>query len=142
MDSAELKERWLAEERSAQIHGWDFSRLDGRMTTGDDDLPWSFLERIAHYIKPTDRILDIDTGGGEFLLSLGHTHELTSATEGYPPNVELCRQTLTPLGIDFHEVTDYSHMPFADGSFDLIINRQSSFASYEPCLLIMRWPRS
>ena len=48
MNTTELKEKWLAEELSAQIHGWDFSYLDGRMETGDDDLPWSFPERIAH----------------------------------------------------------------------------------------------
>ena len=35
------------------------------------------------------RLLDMDTGGGEFLLSLGHPFERTAATEGYPPNVEL-----------------------------------------------------
>ena len=131
MNAAELKEHWLAEERSAQIHGWDFSRLDGRMISGDDDLPWSFPERIAHYRKDSFRLLDIDTGGGEFLLALGHPHELTSATEGYPPNVELCRQTLTALGIDFREVTDYANMPFADESFDLIINRHGSFDAGE-----------
>ena len=131
MNTTELKEKWLAEELSAQIHGWDFSYLDGRMETGDDDLPWSFPERIAHYKKDSFRILDIDTGGGEFLLSLGHSHSLTSATEGYPPNAGLCRSRLVPLGIDFHEVTDYAHMPFEDESFDLIINRHGSFDAGE-----------
>lgn len=38
MNTTELKEKRLAEELSAQIHGWDFSYLDGRMETGDDDL--------------------------------------------------------------------------------------------------------
>ncbi|MDO4863635.1 MAG: class I SAM-dependent methyltransferase [Ruminococcus sp.] len=136
MDTTKLIKSWLEEERSAQIHGWDFSHLDGRMISGDDDLPWSFPERIARYIKPTDRILDIDTGGGEFLLSLGHSPVLTSATESYPPNVELCRQTLTPLGIDFREVTDYAAMPFADGSFDLIINRHGSYDADELCRIL------
>ena len=131
MNISELKEYWLKEELSAKIHGWDFSRLDGRMFTGDDDLPWSFPERIAHYKKDSYRILDIDTGGGEFLLSLGHSHELTSATEGYPPNAELCRNKLVPLGIDFHEVTDYGNMPFEDESFDLVINRHGSYDASE-----------
>ena len=44
------------------------------------------------------KLLDFDTGGGEFLLSLGHPCENTAATEGYPPNVELCRETILPFG--------------------------------------------
>ena len=127
MNIQELKEYWLKEELSAHINGWDFSHIDARFSSEEDELPWSFPERIAHYKKDTDRILDIDTGGGEFLLSLGHPYELTSATEGYPPNAELCRKKLVPLGIDIHEVTDYGNMPFLDEYFDLIINRHGSY---------------
>lgn len=52
------------------------------------------------------QLLDYDTGGGEFLLSLGHPYRNTAATEGYPPNVELCRQVLLPLGVDFRPCDD------------------------------------
>lgn len=131
MNIQELKEYWLKEELSAHINGWDFSHIDTRFSSEEEQLPWSFPERIAHFKKDTCRILDIDTGGGEFLLSLGHPCELTSATEGYPPNVELCRKKLAPLGIDFHEVTDYGNMPFPDEYFDLIINRHGSYDANE-----------
>ena len=131
MNINELKEYWLKEELSAHINGWDFSHIDERFTSREDELPWSYPDRIAFYKKDTDRILDIDTGGGEFLLSLRHPHKLTSATEGYPPNVELCRKKLLPLGIDFHEVTDYGNMPFADESFDMVIDRHGSYDADE-----------
>lgn len=124
------KEIWKAEEEAAHIHGWDFSHLEGRYTE-ETDLPWDFRAVIGEYLRPDHRLLDMDTGGGEFLLSLGHPHELTSATEGYPPNAALCRETLSPLGIDFHEADCLEPLPFADGSFDLVTNRHGSFVPEE-----------
>ncbi len=127
MNINELKEKWLAEEAIAHIKGWDFSHIEGKFTSGEDDMPWDYKTVIKKYLKPTDKILDMDTGGGEFLLSLGHPYSLTSATEGYAPNVALCRETLTPLGIDFREMENESQMPFEDASFDIVLNRHGSY---------------
>ena len=104
MNVNELRTEWLAEEEIAHIKGWDFSHIEGKFKSEEDEMPWDYALVIKKYLKPTDRILDIDTGGGEFLLSLQHPYELTSATEGYAPNVTLCKQTLPPLGIDFREL--------------------------------------
>ena len=93
----------------------------------EGDLPWDYREEILRYLKPEMRILDIDTGGGEFLLSLNHPHANTAATENYPPNVELCRETLLPLGIDFREADGKGVLPFGDASFDMVINRHGDF---------------
>ena len=38
------------------------------------------------------KLLNIETGGGEFLLSLNHPKHNTSVIEGYQPNVELCKK--------------------------------------------------
>lgn len=119
--------KWKQEEEKAKIIGWDFSYIEDRFDSEEDNLPWDYRTVIEKFIGENDRLLDIDTGGGEFLLSLGHPYHLTSATEGYLPNVELCRNKLTVLGIDFHEMSDYSHMPFADESFDVVINRHGSY---------------
>lgn len=126
MNTNDLIARWKAEESIAHIHGWDFSHIDGRYTE-ENDLPWDYRETILRYLRPEMKILDIDTGGGEFLLSLNHPHENTAATEGYPPNVELCRQTLLPLGIDFRPGDGTKKLPFDAGSFDLVINRHGDF---------------
>ena len=126
MNTNELIARWKTEESIAHIHGWDFSHIDGRYTE-EDDLPWDYRETILRYLNPETKLLDIDTGGGEFLLSLNHSHENTAATEGYPPNVELCRQTLLPLGIDFRPGDGKEKLPFKDGSFDMVINRHGDF---------------
>ena len=126
MNTNELIKRWKAEEEIAHIHGWDFSHIEGRYME-EDDLPWDYREEILRHLKPEMQILDIDTGGGEFLLSLNHPYTHTAATENYPPNVDLCRKTLLPLGIDFRAADGKGALPFADVSFDMVINRHGDF---------------
>ncbi len=126
MNQIPWREQWLAEERAAHIHGWDFSHLDGRYDE-ERDLPWRYDAAVRAVLTEKTRLLDIDTGGGEFLLSLNHPHRLTAATEAYPPNVRLCREVLTPLGVDFREADGGGALPFPDASFDLVINRHGDF---------------
>lgn len=128
MNTEELINAWKAEERIAHIHGWDFSHIRDRYTE-EEDLPWNYRETILRHLNPEMRLLDIDTGGGEFLLSLNHPYGNTAATEGYPPNVELCRQTLLPQGIDFRPGDGRGRLPFDDCSFDMVINRHGDFSS-------------
>lgn len=130
MKTIELVKYWKEEESTAHIHGWDFSYIDGRYSE-ENDLPWDYRETILRYRRSEMKILDIDTGGGEFLLSLNHPYGNTSATEAYPPNVELCKQTLLPLGIDFRQGEATKKLPFADGSFDMVINRHGGFNAEE-----------
>lgn len=124
MNYDKLKEQWKAEEDFA-FQGWDFSHIDGRMDT--DELPWDYETMLRQYLNPTDRLLDMGTGGGEFLLTLGHPYELTSVTEAYPPNVKLCRCRLSPLGITVAQTYDDDKLPLADESFDIVLNRHESF---------------
>ena len=118
----ELIKLWKAEEQIAHIHGWDFSHIDGRYMEGVD-FPWDYRQVIEQYKTPKMKLLDIDTGGGEFLLSLGHPYENTAATENYPPNVKLCKETLLPLGIDFRQADGNGELPYPENSFDMVIDR-------------------
>ncbi|MBR5230786.1 MAG: methyltransferase domain-containing protein [Clostridia bacterium] len=130
MNANEWIQSWKAEEEIAHIHGWDFSHIHGRYTE-QDDLPWDYRAVIEKHLTPDMKILDIDTGGGEFLLSLNHPHENTAAMENFPPNVALCQETLLPLGIDFRPGDGKGKMPFDDGCFDLVINRHGDFNAEE-----------
>ncbi len=130
MNREKLKQEWLEEEKIAHIKGWDFSHIHNRYEE-ESDLPWDYKKIIQKYLKPQDKLLDIDTGGGEFLLSLKHPNQNISASENYPPNVELCKKILLPLGIDFREADAKNKMPFDDSCFDIIINRHSDFNSKE-----------
>lgn len=124
-----LLQTWLHEEETARIHGWDFSHIDGKYE--EAPLPWDYRAVILTHLRPDAHILDMDTGGGEFLLSLGHPPENTAATEAYPPNAQLCRETLAPLGIDFREAAADGPLPFENHAFDLVLNRHGSFCAEE-----------
>lgn len=130
MTREECYQAWKAEEQIAHIHGWDFSHIAGRYTE-QTDLPWDYRDVIGNYLTREMKILDIDTGGGEFLLSLNHPYENTAATENYPPNVALCAETLLPLGIDFRPGDGKEKLPFDDCSFDMVINRHGDFNTEE-----------
>ena len=122
----ELKKLWQHEEEIAHIKGWDFSYIEGKYNE-DTNFGWNYMDIVRKYIKPDMRILDIDTGAAEVLLTLNHPYSLTSCTEGYEPNILLCKERLLPLGIDFKECKDVSNMPFDSEMFDMIINRHGSF---------------
>ena len=125
-----LRQQWLEEEKVAHIHGWDFSHIHGRCEE-ENDLPWDYEKLVKNYLKPEHDLLDLDTGGGEFLLSLHHPFSNTSATEAYPPNVKLCKKTFEPLGIEFREANAGGALPFAGNSFDVVINRHGDFNASE-----------
>lgn len=126
MDKEALLNIWLQEEEIAHIHGWDFSHIAGKYEE-EHDLPWSYEKTVRRYLRPEMRLLDIDTGGGEFLLSLNHPYQNLAATENYPPNVRLCKKKLLPLGIDFRKADGRGILPFDDQSFDCVINRHGDF---------------
>lgn len=130
MDRSQLRAAWRAEEAQAQIRGWDFSHIRGRFEEGQD-LPWSYEKIVREHLRPDNLLLDYDTGGGEFLLSLGHPAERTAVAEGYPPNARLCAERLLPLGIDFKACADPAAIPWPDGTFDVILNRHGSFHAPE-----------
>lgn len=124
MNLEELK-NYLKSEEDKVFKGWDFTYLDGRWSTVK--LPWDYKQIILSYLQPSHKLLDMGTGGGEFLLTLNHPYELTSITEAYPPNVKLCNNILSPLGIEVNHVVEGSSLPFEEETFDIIINRHESF---------------
>ena len=128
MVDAELIRQWEAEENHA-FQGWDFSHIDGRWDCPEP--PWDYRTIVKTYLKDTDILLDMGTGGGEVLLTLNHPYENTYATEAYLPNFELCEKILSPLGITvartYNDEARLDKLPFENDSFDFIINRHESF---------------
>lgn len=102
MNFEELKEQWLHEERIAHIHGWDFSHIQGRWEEGNG-IPWDYETIVRSHLFPNSNLLDIDTGGGELLLSLNHPSKHTSATEGYPPKAIRLNPHVHLLGTTINE---------------------------------------
>lgn len=119
------------EEESAPFSGWDFSRLDGRATMSA--LPWSFEALARAALASAHDVLDVGTGGGERLATLVASASRAAsivATERYAPNLAVARARLEPLGVAVVAAAR-SFLPFADASFDLVLDRHAGFRATE-----------
>ncbi|KKI92877.1 methyltransferase [Bacillus sp. SA1-12] len=124
MNSNKLKKEWL-EYENIPFKGWDFSYIKDSWENGP--LPWNYAEIVKKYLSSDLELLDMGTGGGEFLLSLHHPYEKTSVTEGWEPNINLLKSKLVPLGVKLAPISDDDIIDFPDNHFDLVINRHESF---------------
>ncbi|MEK7477192.1 MAG: class I SAM-dependent methyltransferase [Candidatus Coatesbacteria bacterium] len=125
------EEIWAQEEREP-FAGWDFSHLKGRML--EDEPPWSYRDLAADRMRGASSLVDIGTGGGERLLEMRDAWPAkVAATEEYPPNFKLATERLAPLGVRVVNVSESppSSWPFADGEFDLVLNRHSAINAPE-----------
>ncbi|MEH0843838.1 class I SAM-dependent methyltransferase [Micromonospora sp. CPCC 205711] len=111
----------VAEAAAAPVDGWGFSWLDGRAT--EERPPWGYTRLVAARMAEASAALDIDTGGGEVLAEVPHPPKLLIATEAWPPNVAVARQTLGTLGARVVQVGTAPPLPFRDGVFDLVTSR-------------------
>jgi len=129
----------IEEATQRPFSGWDVS-YDGRIWT---DAPWDFGAFVDAFAQASPDLLDMGTGGGEWLSQRRHLPARTVATEGWGPNIPIARARLEPLGIrvlgvtgapdnlDQEEGVEGGDLPFDDGSFHLVTNRHESFAAHE-----------
>ena len=121
--------RWHRAHAAASMVGWDFSRLDGRMTA--DEPWWDFERDCRKALATSSSALDLGTGGGERLIQLlEQTPErgVVHATEGWAPNVEVARANLAPLGVEVrpYDAEAGDRLPYDDGSMDLVMSRHEA----------------
>lgn len=138
----------LLDEAAAQpFSGWDFSWLGDRLTI--DGPGWDFAATIDRYARASPDLLDMGTGGGEWLAGRPYRPPRTVATEGWPPNVPVARRRLRPLGVDVVAAGggpdnvdqpiatavpasgSAGSLPFEDASFHLVTNRHESYVAAE-----------
>lgn len=124
MNINELKKEWITYEK-AKFEGWDFSYI--KDSWENENLPWNYAKIVKQYLSSGLELLDMGTGGGEFLLTLNHPYKNTSVTEGWQPNIELLKDKLVPLGIKLVPIGDDDMIDYPDNSFDIVINRHESF---------------
>jgi SAM-dependent methyltransferase len=116
---------YLTKEYNAPFAGWDFSYLDGRMV--EDELPWNYRKIVEKNLVGKTSLLDMDTGGGEFLYSLSNLPKNVYATEGYEPNIPIAKEKLLGKNILLKEIKTDGEIPFDNEYFDIIINRHGYF---------------
>jgi SAM-dependent methyltransferase len=127
MEIRQLIDIWKQEEQHP-FSGWNFSYLNKRIEI--EPPPWSYFNRAVELMNNCSSMLDMGTGGGEWLLkSRQQWPGKVVATEGYFPNYKIAFELLTPLGVRVVNASLSNHnlMPFPDGEFRLIINRHSAF---------------
>ncbi|WP_271985311.1 class I SAM-dependent methyltransferase [Pseudoclavibacter terrae] len=128
---------WRGAHANAQMTGWNFSSLDGRLTT--DDPPWDFDAECRAATTTAKSVADLGTGGGERLIELIRSMPSNAsplqiaATEGWEPNVAVARENLAPFGVGVHahDIESGEPLPFADSSLDLIVARHEEFDASE-----------
>jgi SAM-dependent methyltransferase len=86
-------------------------------------------------------MLDVDTGGGEWLASLPERPPRTVATESWAANVDVARERLEPLGVELlaadavpdnvDQRGDEPPLPCADASFELVTARHAAYVPRE-----------
>lgn len=107
--------------------GWDFSRLDGRMTAAPP--PWDFEADCRAALAGARSAVDLGTGGGERLLALLAAVRPSGrvvATEGWAPNVPVARAALAPVEVREYDAEAGRPMPFDDGELDLVMSRHEA----------------
>jgi len=131
----------LDEAETTGFEGWDFTSLGTRLVL--EPPSWAFEDNVAALAARSTTMLDMGTGGGEWLSSLSRRGTLTVATESWPPNVGVAAARLRALRIpvvqaegaaDNHRQDHEDprgRLPFRTDAFDLVTNRHESFVASE-----------
>jgi SAM-dependent methyltransferase len=120
---------FLISESKHPFSGWNFSYIADRIVSAP--LTWSYTSVILPLIRAAKSLLDMGTGGGEFLASLMPLPKYTCATELYEPNLPIAKKTLETVGVKVFFCKDKDKLPFKDGEFELIINRHEDYSEKE-----------
>ena len=115
-------------EKARGMQGWTF---DVQAVPLGPELPWDYEARARQLVAGTGSVLDMGTGGGERFAEIcqGYTR-MATATESWGPNVPVAMARLAPLGIVVVRASSL-HLPFADGAFDLVLDRHEELGPAE-----------
>ncbi|MFY1694018.1 MULTISPECIES: methyltransferase domain-containing protein [unclassified Solwaraspora] len=122
-------DEYVAEATAVPVAGWDFTWFAGRATERRPS--WGYSALLGERMAGARRAVDLQTGGGEVLATVAAPPPVLVATEGWPPNVEVARERLTPLGATVVHATEDEDLPFRDGVLDLVVSRHPT---------VVRWP--
>jgi len=111
----------VAEGEAEPVEGWDFSWFEGRAT--EERPSWGYARLMAARMAGANAALDIQTGGGEVLAGVTQPPPVLVATESWPPNATIAARNLRALGARVVQAGDDGDLPFAAGTFDLVVSR-------------------
>ncbi|QXE00552.1 class I SAM-dependent methyltransferase [Terribacillus sp. DMT04] len=121
----------LLQDAQKSFSGWDFSFIEDTGRIQSELLPWSYGSKARKLLLEATSLLDMGTGGGEFLSKLLPLPHYTAATEAYRPNVPIAKERLDPLGVEVFQIENDDELPFAAETFDLVLNKHESYSVAE-----------
>jgi SAM-dependent methyltransferase len=116
---------YLTSEYNAPFSGWDFSYINERRI--EDKLSWDYRNILENNFIGKENLLDMGTGGGEFLCSLSNLPKNVCATESYEPNIPIAEKRLKEKGFLLKPIKTDSEILFDNEYFDIVINRHESY---------------
>ncbi|WP_273852870.1 class I SAM-dependent methyltransferase [Guptibacillus spartinae] len=111
--------------------GWDFSYITVTERMNVAPLPWSYTSLVLRQFRSSESVLDMGTGGGEFLETLKPFPKKLAATEGYLPNLPIAKARLEPQGVTVKGFEDDHALPFKKEEFQFVINKHDSYSPTE-----------
>lgn len=129
----------LAAASAAPFRGWDFSWLGDRYRAAP--IRWDYRAVVEAAARSAGSLVDMGTGGGEFLAAIDGLPPRTVATEAYAPNWSIAAERLAARGIPVVAVEpcpdnsqwegDGGILPLRTGGVDLVINRHDAYSPTE-----------
>jgi SAM-dependent methyltransferase len=125
---------------AASFQGWDFSWLGDRYWVSTAE--WDYRSIVEPAAHGAESLMDIGTGGGEFLAAIEKSlPRRTVATESYPPNWHVAGERLAPKRIPVVAVEscpdnnqwqgEGGQLPFRAESVAVVINRHDAYSPTE-----------
>lgn len=105
--------------------------MTGTGRLDSEPLTWSYASMALPLIQHADFMLDMGTGGGEFISKVRPFPKVVFATEAYKPNVPIARKRLEPLGVKVFEVEEDESLPLETNYFDLVLNKHEAYSNQE-----------
>jgi SAM-dependent methyltransferase len=116
-------------ERASGFTGWAFPDVTARPL--EPLPPWDYEEIVRERAAGAGSALDLGTGGGELVQRMRTgLPARTVATEEWHVNVPVAHRRLSPLGVEVVACRSLQ-LPFADASFDLVVDRHEELAPHE-----------
>lgn len=108
-------------EAGGKLDGWDFSRV----RAGRDPVHWEYVDVVRQYLNPTDRVLDIGTGGGEIFFSMAPYFGEGVGIDDSPTMIETAGRNQSSLSIDNISLLrmDGNDLRFETDEFDVVLLR-------------------
>jgi SAM-dependent methyltransferase len=101
--------------------GWDFSS----MSDARRPVPWEYREVVLRYLRPSDTVLDIGTGGGERLRDLAGAFGSGLGIDVDPAMVRFATENSAMPNLSFRVGSD--RLESVPETFDVIIGRHAPF---------------